>query len=105
MKNYFKILGVTRRSDAEAIKRQYRKLAWSAHPDRGGDAALFAEIGEAYSTFRNKHKHAKYLELLKVHTEMCGVCKGTGLKKIPRRGFTATLYGVCEKCGGAGHVV
>lgn len=39
-------------ADAEAIKRQYRRLAAATHPDRGGDAAQFLAIRAAYETLR-----------------------------------------------------
>lgn len=34
--------------DREAIKRQYRKLARDAHPDRGGDPERFISLRQAY---------------------------------------------------------
>lgn len=34
--------------DKEAIKRQYRKLAREAHPDRGGDPERFISLRQAY---------------------------------------------------------
>jgi len=33
-KDYYQILGVTKNSDAAAIKKQYRKLARELHPDK-----------------------------------------------------------------------
>jgi preprotein translocase subunit Sec63 len=35
----FEILGVDESATANAIKKAYRKLSMSAHPDKGGDAA------------------------------------------------------------------
>lgn len=39
-------------ADWTAIKRQYRRLAAQAHPDRGGDGARFLAVREAYETLR-----------------------------------------------------
>lgn len=34
--------------DKDGIKRQYRKLAHAAHPDRGGDTEMFISLRQAY---------------------------------------------------------
>ena len=39
-------------ADWAAVRRQYRRLAGAAHPDRGGDGARFLAIREAYETLR-----------------------------------------------------
>ena len=39
-------------ADGDAIKRQYRRLAATTHPDRGGDAAQFLAIRAAYEVLR-----------------------------------------------------
>ena len=33
-KDYYKVLGVTKKASAEEIKKKYRKLALEYHPDR-----------------------------------------------------------------------
>jgi molecular chaperone DnaJ len=48
-KNYYAILGVDKDSNEKDIKKTYYKLSFSHHPDKGGDALLFAEITEAYN--------------------------------------------------------
>lgn len=53
-KDYYKILGVPKDADDNAIKKAYRKLAIIHHPDKNpGDedaAERFKDIGEAYET-------------------------------------------------------
>ena len=41
MEDYYKILGVQSNSNADDIKKSYRKLSLKHHPDRGGDANDF----------------------------------------------------------------
>ncbi len=60
MKDYYKILGVSRNASPEEIKRAYRKLAHKYHPDKGGDERKFKEINEAYQVLSNKEKRAQY---------------------------------------------
>jgi len=64
MRAYYDILGVTRGSDAAALKAAFRKQAMEHHPDRNGgcqDAAgRFKEINEAYSVLSDPQKRAAY---------------------------------------------
>ncbi len=61
MKDYYKILGVSKDAPDEEIKKAYRKLAHEYHPDRpGGNEARFKEINEAYQVLSNKEKKAQY---------------------------------------------
>lgn len=46
--NYYGILGVNFESTEKEIKKQYYKLSFEKHPDKGGDANEFATINEAY---------------------------------------------------------
>ena len=50
MKDYYKILGVSKNATAEEIKKAYRRLASQHHPDKGGDKEKFQEIQQAYNT-------------------------------------------------------
>lgn len=44
----WKILGLTRSADKDALTARLRELTREHHPDRGGDARRFAEITRAY---------------------------------------------------------
>ncbi|MFR7495487.1 MAG: DnaJ domain-containing protein [Adlercreutzia sp.] len=46
--DYYKTLGVPRTATADEIKKAFRKLARTHHPDAGGDEAKFKELNEAY---------------------------------------------------------
>ncbi len=61
MKDYYKILGVSKNASKEEIKKAYRKLAHKYHPDKkGGDEAKFKEINEAYQVLSDDKKRAQY---------------------------------------------
>ncbi|MBI2966831.1 MAG: DnaJ domain-containing protein [Bacteroidetes bacterium] len=63
MKDYYKILGVEKSDPDNAIKKRYRKLAKSLHPDinRSPDSdRLFALINEAYATLSDPDERKKY---------------------------------------------
>lgn len=60
MKDYYKILGISRGASDVEIKRAYRKLAHKYHPDKGGDSKKFKEASEAYSVLSSKSKKAQY---------------------------------------------
>ena len=63
-KDFYAILGVPRDADAAAIKKAYRKLARTLHPDQNpGDAsaeARFKEVGEAYAVLSDPEQRSQY---------------------------------------------
>lgn len=60
MSDFYNILGVDRNADQEEIKRAYRRLAATHHPDRGGDTKKFQEIQAAYETLSDPQKREQY---------------------------------------------
>ncbi len=65
-KDYYAALDVPRDADLEQIKKAYRKLARTYHPDvsKAPDAeARFKDAAEAYATLKNPEKRAAYDEL------------------------------------------
>jgi molecular chaperone DnaJ len=63
-RDYYDILGVSKNSTADEIKKAYRKVAMQFHPDRNpGDHAAeekFKEAAEAYEILSNSDKRAQY---------------------------------------------
>ncbi len=63
-RDYYEVLGVTRQSGEEEIKKAYRKLALQYHPDRnpGSKEAeeRFKEAAEAYEVIRDPQKRKIY---------------------------------------------
>lgn len=65
-KDYYKIMGLSRNSTQDEVKRAYRKLARKYHPDvsKEKDAeAKFKELGEAYEVLKDPQKRAAYDKL------------------------------------------
>jgi len=63
-RDFYEILGVSKASSADEIKKAYRKVAMQFHPDRNpGDKAAeekFKEAAEAYEILSDTDKKAKY---------------------------------------------
>ncbi|MFA4914019.1 MAG: DnaJ C-terminal domain-containing protein [Burkholderiaceae bacterium] len=65
-KDYYATLGVPIDADLDQIKKAYRKLARTHHPDmsKAADAeSRFKEVAEAYATLKDPEKRAAYDEL------------------------------------------
>ena len=66
-KDYYKILGVSRGTSQDEIKKAYRKLALQYHPDRNPNNKAaeekFKEANEAYQVLSDPEKRAHYDQL------------------------------------------
>ena len=66
-KDYYKILGVDRNADANAIKKAYRKLAKKYHPDTNQENSVanekFKEVTEAYEILHDEEKRSCTIDL------------------------------------------
>jgi DnaJ domain len=85
-KDPYAILGVGRGAALSEIKRAYRKLAFSAHPDVGDnpDAQRFRELHEAYAALNEmQHRRARRIKVLRV-PDRSGYAGATHVE--PRRG-------------------
>lgn len=69
VKDYYKILGITKNASTDDIKKAYRKRALVHHPDRHTNATqaqkleqekLFKEVGEAYGILSDPNKRQRY---------------------------------------------
>jgi len=67
-KDYYKLLGVNRRTSIEEIKMKYRKLAKRLHPDANLENPKaeddFKDLNAAYDTLTNREKKRKYDRLV-----------------------------------------
>jgi molecular chaperone DnaJ len=64
MADFYAVLGVARTASDDDIKKSYRKLAMTYHPDRNGGSKeaeeRFKEITEAYDVLRDPNKRAAF---------------------------------------------
>ena len=85
-RDYYQVLGVSRDSDPEEIKRAYRKLALKYHPDRNpGDKEAeehFKEAAEAYEVLRDSEKRQIYDRFGHAGLEGRGFTGFTGFEDI-----------------------
>jgi molecular chaperone DnaJ len=78
-KDYYNILGVSKNSSAEDIKKAYRKLAHQYHPDKGnGNADRFKEVNEAYQVLGDQNKRQQYDQFGTTFNQTGGFSGGAG---------------------------
>lgn len=130
MLDYYQVLGVSRSSTLEDIKKSYKRLAFEHHPDRnGGDSNTFLEVQEAYEYIIKNHKTYKNdssitgmfsdmfktmkKEPIKNHViridlslkeAIVGVSKTLNIKFDVPCGCPFVIRDRCKKCGGVGYV-
>ncbi|MFL6138463.1 MAG: molecular chaperone DnaJ [Frankiaceae bacterium] len=99
-KDYYAALGVPKDASAADIKKAYRKLARTYHPDSNkGDRAAeekFKEISEAYAVLSDEAKRKEYDEARALF--------GTGGFRVPRGGGQGggTTFDLGDLFGGGG---
>jgi len=79
-RDYYEVLGVSKSSTEDEIKKAYRKLAVKYHPDKNPDDKAseekFKEAAEAYEVLSNSQKKAQYDRF--GHAGMGGAAGGAG---------------------------
>jgi len=106
-RDYFKVLGVERGADADAIKRSFRKLARQYHPDVNpgdkGAEARFKEISEAYEVLSDPEKRRRYEQFGQYWNQMGGGAAGGADVDFGRYGnFDDFINDLLGRFGGGG---
>lgn len=131
MQEYYRVLGVSRDSTLDEIKKAYKKLALEFHPDRNnGDSEQFLQIQEAYDyldkhhttphikdtfssmfkdMFQSMHKDPVKTHLIRLNISVLeaidGVEKTLCIKfDVPCSECTFITRDRCRKCGGVGYI-
>lgn len=64
MKDYYKILGLTKEASKDEIKKAFRSLAKKYHPDKNKDdesaIKMFQDVSEAYEVLGNEKSREEY---------------------------------------------
>src|SRR3989338_1234069 len=105
-KDYYQVLGVTKNSSADEIKRAYRKLALQYHPDRNKSKEgeiKFKEVTKAYEVLSDSQKKQAYDQYGHAAFEQAGAGGpfGGGARSGQYGPFTYT-YSNSGDGGGAG---
>lgn len=97
MADPYKVLDVPRTASSEEIRKAYKRKALKTHPDKGGTAAAFQEVKEAFETL------ADPMRRVKLDNELAGAAPGSA---VMSEDYAATrmaredVGGVCSLCGG-----
>src|SRR5664279_2128303 len=104
-KDFYAILGVPADADSAAIKKAYRKLARTLHPDQNpGDKASekrFKEIGEAYAVLSTPEERKQYDAIRSMsHGGARFTSGGPGGGGVGFEDVFSNLFGGGGGCGG-----
>lgn len=58
--SYYKLLNSSKEESCDQIRKNFRRIAMKAHPDKGGDPAVFAEMSAAAEVLTDADKRKVY---------------------------------------------
>ena len=104
-KDFYKVLGVPKSSDAAAIKKAYRSLARKHHPDansgQASSEAKFKEVSEAYDVLSDPAKRREYDEARSLYgSGSGGVRPGARATGAPAGNFSFDINDLFGRGGG-----
>ena len=105
-RDYFKVLGLERGADADAVKRAFRKLARQYHPDVNPNnkeaEATFKEISEAYEVLSDPDKRRRYEQFGQYWNQAGGAGGGTDVDFGRYGNFDDFINDLLGRFGGGG---
>jgi hypothetical protein len=69
MEDLYRVLGLSQNASTREIKKAYRKLALSSHPDRGGDTEVMGLLNKAYEILADPAERRAFDERLGMFRE------------------------------------
>ncbi|XP_077234924.1 DNAJ heat shock N-terminal domain-containing protein [Tasmannia lanceolata] len=93
--NWYKILQLEPFSHINTIKKQYKKLALTLHPDKHsclGSEEAFKSVGEAFRFLSDKIRKKEYDMKLRINLQSQEV------RVLERKSVVETFWTVCSKC-------
>jgi DnaJ-class molecular chaperone len=102
-KTHYDVLGVPPGALVSDLRAAYLALALKHHPDTGSasNAALFADVTEAYAVLKDPDRRRAYDATLALLTAACPECEGSGVV-YQMRNFTHREESPCRSCAGRG---
>ena len=67
--NHYKVLGIAPNASEDDVKKAYRSLVRTAHPDKGGSAERFQRIQKSYELILQKMSKTRTTHKTKKETE------------------------------------
>ena len=105
-RDYFKVLGLERGADADAVKRAFRKLAREYHPDVNPNnkeaEAKFKEISEAYEVLSDPDKRRRYEQFGQYWNQAGGASGGADVDFGRYGNFDDFINDLLGRFGGGG---
>ena len=105
-RDYFKVLGLERGADADAVKRAFRKLAREYHPDVNPNnkeaEAKFKEISEAYEVLSDSDKRRRYEQFGQYWNQSGGASGGADVDFGRYGNFDDFINDLLGRFGGGG---
>ena len=105
-RDYFKVLGLERGADADAVKRAFRKLARQYHPDVNPNnkeaEATFKEISEAYEVLSDPDKRRRYEQFGQYWSQAGGAGGGADVDFGRYGNFDDFINDLLGRFGGGG---
>ena len=99
---HYQVLGLARTATERDVKIAYRKAAKIAHPDRGGDPALFRQITESYETLVDPAKRNAYDKSYGAAGRSTPPAPTGSAHAQAREGYRGSSYGSSARAGSTG---
>jgi curved DNA-binding protein CbpA len=99
-KDYYEILKIDRDASLSEIKRAYRQLALTSHPDKGGDPEVFDLISKAHETLSDPTTRLNYdINILDITNQQKKLPAEIADQFLRERVFDIKMqYGQLETC-------